>query len=80
MNCGITSKRYLLDSCFERHQTNIIYDFEITALRSFIIEQLLVIKTMAKEKSTDSSACDPSKFSDEVNICENKITPKTVKP
>ena len=39
---------------------------EITALKSFIIEQLLVIKTMVKEKSTDSSLCDPNKFSDKI--------------
>ena len=43
-----------------------VLNTEIAALRSFIIEQLLVIKTMAKEKSTDSSAWDPSKFSHEI--------------
>ena len=36
-----------------------VLNTEITALRSFIIEQLLA-KTMAKEKSTDSSVCDPN--------------------
>ena len=37
-----------------------------TALRSFIIGQLLVIKTMAKEKSADSSVWDLNKFSHEI--------------
>ena len=36
------------------------------ALRSVIIEQLLFIKTMSKEKSRDLSVCDPNKFSDEI--------------
>ena len=43
-----------------------VLNTKITALSSFIIEQLLVIKTMAKEKSTDLSVCDPNKFSDEI--------------
>ena len=48
---------------------------EITSLRYFIIEQLLIIKTMAKEKSTDSSAWDPNKFRDEIKYLreENNI-------
>ena len=43
-----------------------VLNTEITTLRFFIIEQLLVIKTMVKEKSTDSSVCDPNKFSNEI--------------
>ena len=39
-----------------------VLNTETTALRSFIIEQLLVIKTMVKEESMDSSVCDPKKF------------------
>ena len=40
-----------------------------------MIEQLLIIKTMAKEKSTDSSAWDPNKFRDEIKYLreENNI-------
>ena len=43
-----------------------VLNTKITAWKSFIINQLSVIKTMAKEKSTDSSACDPNKFSNEI--------------
>ena len=44
------------------------------ALRSVIIEQLLFIKTMSKEKSRDLSVCDPNKFSDEIKyLRENCI-------
>ena len=43
-----------------------VLNTEITILSSFIIEQLLVIKTMAKEKSTVSSVCHPNRFSDEI--------------
>ena len=51
-----------------------VLNTEITALRSFKIEELLVIKTMVKEKSTDSPACDPSKLSDEIKyLRENCI-------
>ena len=49
---------------------------EITALRSSIIEQLLVIKTMAKGKSTDSSVCDPNKFSDEIKYLREENNTK----
>ena len=35
-------------------------------MRSFLIEQLLVIKTIVKEESTDSFVCDPNRFSDEI--------------
>ena len=43
-----------------------VLNTEIATLRSFIIEQLLVTKTMVKEKSTDSSVCDPNKFSNQI--------------
>ena len=43
-----------------------VLNTELAALRSFKIEQLLVIKTMAKEKSTDSSVWDPNKLSHEI--------------
>ena len=56
-----------------------VLNTEITILSYFIIEQLLVIKTMAKEKSTVSSVCDPNQFSDEIkylreeNNTQNRI-------
>ena len=52
-----------------------VLNTEITALRSFIIEQLLVIKTTMKEKSTNSSVCDPNKFSNQIKYLreENNI-------
>ena len=43
-----------------------VLNTKITGLRSFINEQILVIKTMVKEKSTDSSVYNPNKFSDEI--------------
>ena len=53
-----------------------ILNTEITALKSFIIEQLLVIKTVAKEQSTDSSVCDPYKFSDEIKYLREENNTK----
>ena len=49
---------------------------EITALRYFITEQLLLIKTMTKEKSTDSSVCDPNKFIDEIKYLREENNTK----
>ena len=49
---------------------------EITALRYFITEQLLLIKTMAKEKSTDSSYVTQTSSLMKQNIWEKKIIPK----
>ena len=53
-----------------------VLNTETTGLRSFIIEQLLVIKTMVKEKSTDSSAYDPNKFSDEMKYLREENNTK----
>ena len=53
-----------------------VLNTEITALRFFIIEQLLVIKTMVKEKSTDSSVCDPNKFSNEIKYLREENNTK----
>ena len=43
-----------------------------THMRSFIIEHLLFIKKMAKQKSADSSVCDPNKFSDEIKYLQEE--------
>ena len=53
-----------------------VLNTEITTLRFFIIEQLLVIKTMVKEKSTDSSVCDPNKFSNEIKYLREENNTK----
>ena len=54
-----------------------VVNTEIMALRSFITEQLLLIKTIVKEKSTDSSVCDPNKFSDEIKHLREENNSKT---
>ena len=43
-----------------------VVNTKITTLGYFMIEKLLVIKTVAKEKSTNSSVYDPYKFRDEI--------------
>ena len=53
-----------------------VLNTEITALMSFIIKQLLVFKTMAKEKSTDSSVRDPNKFSAEIKYLREENNTK----
>ena len=45
-------------------------------MRSFIIEQLLVIKTIAEEKSRDSSVCDSNKFSDKIKYLREENNTK----
>ena len=53
-----------------------VLNTEITALRSFIIEQLLVIKKSAKETSIDSSLSQSNSFRDEITYLRDECKTK----
>ena len=53
-----------------------VLNTEITALRSFIIEQLLVIKESAKETSIDSSLSQSNSLRDEITYLRNECKTK----